>query len=208
MELGEAPGAAAKPKGRGRGKAKAAQDDKVVGLASKRRGRPPKPADPELAAQEQRDQEGRNAAGIEGRENVHLSFLLALQSYQEKMGKERMKWATRVQKARQAGVLVGSISALVKELKQGKHELRQQHNVMNQLRALVHLPHFEQVDLLMGERTEAQLAEEAREDGIQHCWRNGREADCPYDVAQPVGQAWVTGFREAEADARKLAGTG
>ena len=85
---------------------------------------------------------------------MHLAFLLDLQSYQVRMGKERMKWAARVGKARRQGVLVEYITKLVKELGRGKHEIRQDHNIMNQLRALVHLPHFHQVDLLMGERTD------------------------------------------------------
>lgn len=161
--------------------------------------------DTELAAQLDKEQDGRNMHGIEGRENVHLAFLRDMQAHKTAMGKLRMKWAARCQKAQKDGVNTKAVTDLLKELGEDPKALELNHNIMNQLRSEVGLPAFAIIDVLRPGRTETERLRDAYKAGEAHCWRLGREEDNRYADDQMLGQEWIKGFRDAEEKARVAA---
>lgn len=52
------------------------------------------------------------------------------------------------------------------------------------------------------QKSEAERAERWKADGSNAFLSGKRETDCPHALNMPAGQAWITGFREAESEAR------
>ncbi|SED79651.1 hypothetical protein SAMN05519104_4393 [Rhizobiales bacterium GAS188] len=87
----------------------------------------------------------------------------------------------------------------MKELGLDVHELIDEHNVMNALRSLYALPHFQKLDHeLAGDDDEAadDLAEMA---GRRCAFNGGRTQDSPYagDPGTPRAQAWMRGYNDS-----------
>jgi hypothetical protein len=151
------------------------------------------PEDTELAEQMAIEQAGRNSHGIEGRENLHASYLAEAIAQRNMMSKLRMKWATRVADFRNQGVNTRAVNAIIKELGDDADSSVAWHNVMNQLRAMVGLPAFgtlELPSLVKGDAERDALAEEeAKRCGLP-VWRRHRSwPEVDHEVPRGACQA-------------------
>jgi hypothetical protein len=166
------------------------------------------PEDTELAEQMAIEQAGRNSHGIEGRENLHASYLAEAIAQRNMMSKLRMKWATRVADFRNQGVNTRAVNAIIKELGDDADSSVAWHNVMNQLRAMVGLPAFGTLELPSLVKGDAERDALAEEEAKRCAWRGGSEKDCQYGADTVRGQKWITKFREERAKLEGVAPPG
>lgn len=141
---------------------------------------------------------GKNLRGIEGSERAIRQFIIDINVVEGDEAKLRGRKGSIVKEAKKLGVPVDLVRVLLKELKEPEESAARQ-NTMNQLRALVGMPHAPQIDEMSTYEGEAAADRRAFNAGQQCVWRGGRIQDNPYHGDVQRGQEWLKGFNEAHA---------